>query len=223
MPDKFRIFSTDITPTLTPDSSWILPYDDTAADNVLFVVGETITGAAGAEGTVLQVTGTAIEGTLIITLTNAISFVDDEVLTGSIAGIANVNSATGGTAPGTNIVLDQDPHHGTYEQATSSEDRGYVLKTLGGAIIQDFGVFEVDEVISFSDIDALTQPTITALLAAYVTVNGQWYFTDGYDCWKVQFSRKPKGFDFWRNLLFSEHDFHIFSYAIRLLVVSKEI
>ena len=223
MPDKFRIYSTDITPTLTPDTSWILPYDDTAADNVLFVVDETITGAGGATGTVLQITGTATEGIMIIALTNDTAFVDGEVLTGSISGLANVDSVTGGTAPGTNIVFDQDPHHGIYEQATSSEDRGSILKTLGGAVIQDFGVFVVDEIIAFSDMDALTQSTITELIAAYVTVDEQWYFTDGYNCWKVQFSRKPRGFDSWRNLIFSENDFHTFSYAVRLLVVSKEI
>lgn len=149
MPDKFRIYSTEITPTLDPDNADPLP--------------------------------------------------------------------------ATNIIFDQDPHHGTYEQATSSEDRGSIIKTLGGAVIQDFGVKVVDEIIAFSDIDALTQPTITALIAAYAIVDEEWYFTDGYECWKVQFSRSPRGFDKFRNLLFSEHDFYTFSYSITLLVLSKEI
>lgn len=223
MPDKFRIYSTDSAPTLTPDDSWILPYYDTAADNVLFVVGEVITGASGAAGSVLKVTGTATEGILVILKTNELSFVDEEVLTGSIAGIANVNSATGGNAPSTLIVFDQDPHHGTYTQASAQDDRGSVIKTFGGVIVQDLGVVIGDEVISFSEADALTQSTVTALQTAYLVVDGEWYFTDGYGCWKVKFSRKPRGFDSWRNLLFSEHDFHTFSYSVNLLVVSEEI
>lgn len=125
--------------------------------------------------------------------------------------------------PATNIVFDQDPFYGAYEHASTANDRGSVIKTLGGAVIQDFGVNIADEVIAFSDVDALTQATVTALLAAYVIVDEQWYFTDGYGCWEVQFSRNPRGFDSWRNLIFSEHTFHTFSYAINLLVLSKEI
>ena len=149
MPDKFRIYSTEITPTLDPDNAE--------------------------------------------------------------------------PAPITNIALDQDPHHGVYEQSTSSEDRGSVITTLGGVVIQDFGVNVKDEVISFSDEMALTQATITALNSAYEIIDGQWYFTDGYECWKVQFSRVPRGFESWRSLIFSENDFHTFSYSINLIVVSKEI
>jgi len=223
MPDKFRIYSTDGAPTLTPDDSWILPYDDTAADNVLFVVGETITGTNGATGSVLKVTGTATEGILVILKTNELLFVDDEVLTGNIAGIANVNSATGGSLPSTLIVFDQDPHYGTYEPASADSDRGSIIQTLGGAVIQDLGVNVADEVISFSDTDALTQTTVTALQSAYIIVDEEWYFTDGYECWKVRFSRNPRGYDSWRNLIFSEHAFYTFSYVIRLLVLSKEI
>jgi len=223
MADKFRIYSTDITPTLTPDLSLILPYNDTGSDNVLFVIGELITGAGGATGEVLSVTGTATTGTLIIEKTNTIAFVDTEVLTGDIAGIANVDSASGGTSPSTNIVFDQDPHYGTYTPATSGIDRGSVIKTLGGVIIQDFGVKVVDEIITFTDTDALTQSIVDALKTAYEVIDGEWYFTDGYECWRVQFSRNPRGFDSWRNLLFSEHDFYTFSYAVNLLVLSKEI
>lgn len=126
-------------------------------------------------------------------------------------------------APITNIVFDQDPFYGTYEQASSQEDRGSSIKTLAGVVIQDFGVKIVDETISFSEIDALTQPTVTALIAAYAIIDEPWYFTDGYGCWEVQFSRNPRGFDHWRNILFSEHDFVTFSYSINLLVLGKEL
>lgn len=125
--------------------------------------------------------------------------------------------------PAINIIFDQDPFYGTYETATSTSDRGSIIKTLGGAIIQDFGVKVEDEIISFSDTDALLQATITDLKTAYAAVDTQWYFTDGYECWKVQFSRTPRGFESWRNLLFSEHDLHTFSYSVKLLVLSKEI
>lgn len=220
MVDKFRIYSTDITPTLTPDTSWILPYDGGTG---LFVIGETVTATGGATGTVLLVTGDATSGTLVITKTNDIDFVDDEAITGSAAGAALVNSSTGGSAPSTNIKFDQDPHHGTYRPATAQADRGSVIKTFGGVIIQDLGVNVQDEVIAFSDTDALVQATVDLLRTTYAVVNGQWYFTDGYECWKVQFSRNPRGFDAWRNLLFSEHDFVTYSYAVNLLVVSKEL
>ena len=84
----------------------LLPYD---GGTVLFVVGETVTGAAGATGAVLAVTGDATTGTLTIATTNAIAFVDDETLTGDAAGAADVNSATGAVAgTGNPIVLVQD-------------------------------------------------------------------------------------------------------------------
>lgn len=85
---------------------WQLPYDGGTG---LFVVGETVTGAGGATGLVLVVTGNVTSGTLTIGLTNTTAYVDDEVLTGSAAGAADVDSATGGTlGTGTPIVLVQD-------------------------------------------------------------------------------------------------------------------
>lgn len=90
---------------------WVLPYDDAAADNVLFVPGETVTGAGGATGIVLALAAgsTATTGTLYIARTNAVSFVDSEILTGGDVGLADVNSTTGGTlGTGTPVVLVQD-------------------------------------------------------------------------------------------------------------------
>ena len=125
--------------------------------------------------------------------------------------------------PATLIEFDQDPIHTSYIPVGSGQDRGSVIRTLAGAIIQDFGVNIKDERISFSDVSAITQSTVTALKSAYETVDGQWFFTDGYECWKVQFSRAPRGFKAWRNLLFSYNDFHIFSYDIQLIVITKEL
>ncbi len=77
---------------------WELPYDDTAADNVIFVIGETVTGAGGATGVVVALAAgsTATTGTLYVARTNATAYVDDEAITGSGTGAAEVMSATGG-------------------------------------------------------------------------------------------------------------------------------
>jgi len=92
-----------------------LPYDDSAADNVAFVPGEIVSGATGA-GIVLAVTGDATSGTLTIALISA-GFVDDETLTGSVAGSAEVNSTSGEVELSTTpviAVLDQaDPSGAT--------------------------------------------------------------------------------------------------------------
>ena len=89
-------------------SVWQLPYDDTAADNVIFTVGEVVTGAGGATGIVLAITGDATSGTLTLAKTNATAFIDDEAITGDGSGAAEVNSATGGSAGTTPVVLVQD-------------------------------------------------------------------------------------------------------------------
>lgn len=126
-------------------------------------------------------------------------------------------------APITNIVFDDDPILGKYEQANAGDDRGSIVPTFGGAVIQDFGIKEADETISFEANDALVQTTVDSLQTAYETIDEQWYFTDGYNCWLVQFSRNPRGFRSWRNLISSFHGYHVFSYTINLLVISKEI
>jgi hypothetical protein len=86
--------------------SWNLPYDTGTG---LFVVGEVVTGAGGAAGIVVAITGVEASGTLHIARTNATAFVDDEVITGDASGAAAVNSATGGSLyVGTPAVLVQD-------------------------------------------------------------------------------------------------------------------
>ena len=126
-------------------------------------------------------------------------------------------------APATLVVFDQDPLFGRYEYGQLSKDRGSIIKTFGGAVIQDFGVKIIGETITLSDSNALSQQTVSDLEACYNVVDGKWYFTDGYNCWKVQFSRDPRGFYATRNLLFAAHSVHIFSYTIVLLVLEKGI
>ena len=136
---------------------------------------------------------------------------------------ATLTPATANPAPGTLIVFDQDPLFASYDPDGAEQDRGTVIRTLGGVVVQDFGVVEQDGVITLSDTNALNQATAAALKVAYATVDSQWLFTDGYECWKVQFSRNPRGFKTFRNILAAYHGTHLFSYEIRLLVVSKEI
>ena len=124
--------------------------------------------------------------------------------------------------PGTLVALDQPPYFGDYDLQAGAVGRGSVHATLGGHVIQDFGVFEADERISFSESDALSSATATALKTLFETVNGEYYFTDGHNVWKIRFAR-PDGFIYRRNLLFAHHGEHIFSYEINLIVVSEEI
>lgn len=100
--------------------SWNLPYD---TGTVIFVVGETVSGAGGATGVVTAVTGDATSGTLQIVRTNTTSFVDDEVLTGDGTGSAAVSSLTGGTqstsTPG--ILVQDSTDSTTYVAGTDYE------------------------------------------------------------------------------------------------------
>lgn len=137
--------------------------------------------------------------------------------------VPTVDPDNASPAPATLIVFDQDPLYGEYDSDNIDLARGCVIRTMGGVVVQDFGVVVSDGVISFSDVDALEADTVTALRAAYETVDGQYYFTDGYECWKIQFSRNPAGFKVRRNILAAWHDTHLFSYEIRMIVVGKEI
>ena len=67
-------------------TTYTLGYD---GGTVLFVPGETVSGVTG-EGIVLSVTGDATSGTLVLLLTTA-GFVDDESLTGDVAGAADAD------------------------------------------------------------------------------------------------------------------------------------
>lgn len=126
---------------------WQLPYDNEIDDNVIFVVGEIVTGAGGATGVVLAITGDADSGILTIAKTNATAFVDSEIITGDGSGNADVNSATGGTVgTGTPVVLVQDATDTTtyvagddYELSTSLKDGviGRIKVIDGGAIAED--------------------------------------------------------------------------------------
>lgn len=136
---------------------------------------------------------------------------------------ATVNPDSASPQPGTLIVFDQDPFYGNYNPDGAGQDRGSIIRTLGGTIIQDFGVVASDGIITLSDTNALSTSTVTSLRSAYQTIDAQFYFTDGYECWKVQFSRNPKGLKTFRNIHAAYHNITLFSYEITFLVISKEI
>lgn len=127
------------------------------------------------------------------------------------------------TEPLTLIEFDEDPDTSNYEPDGNDSDRGSVYQTLGGVVYQDFGVNEADGIISFSALNSISSATRSALKTAYETVDGEWYFTDGYNCWKVRFSRYPKGFKSWRNILYAYHGKTYYSYEIQLLIISEDI
>lgn len=135
-----------------------------------------------------------------------------------------VDPANADPAPTTLVVLDQPPvlGDGQYDLQGGGTRRGSVHKTFGGAVIQDFGVVEKGGVISFSESDALSQDVVTALKTIHAVVDGQYYFTDGFRVWTVQFA-PSNGFIPRLNLFWKQHDVTIYSYEINLIVISKEI
>jgi len=124
--------------------------------------------------------------------------------------------------PTSTVVFDRDPIiTGSYDPHAGSTVRGSVIPTLGGVVIQDFGPQIQDQRISFSDEAAVCLATITALTALYELSSTELYFTDGYDCWLVQFSR-PDGFVYRRNLISSHFNVARFDYEINLVVKDHE-
>jgi hypothetical protein len=120
------------------------------------------------------------------------------------------------------VVFDRDPiATGSYNPHAGSTVRGSVIPTLGGVVIQDFGVQIQDQRIAISDEAAMTKTTIDALIALYQTTSGSYYFTDGYSCWEVQFAR-PDGLVYRRNLLTSFFNTARFDYEINLVVKDTE-
>ena len=134
-----------------------------------------------------------------------------------------VDPANADPAPATLVVMDQPPIFGTYDFDAGSTGRGSVHKTLGGNVVQDFGVVESDGRISFSETDVYMSSTnVAAIKAIHDVVDGQYYFTDGFNVWTVQFLR-PNGFKYRKNLFWAQHSKDVCSYEINLIVISKEV
>lgn len=127
-------------------------------------------------------------------------------------------------APATLVVLDQPPilGDGRFDAAAGQIGRGSVIRTLGGVVVQDFGVVDGDRHIVFAESDALSGTTVASIKALHETVDGQYYFTDGFNVWTVRFAR-PAGFVCRRNLYWAQHGVEIYSYEIDLIVISEDI
>lgn len=120
------------------------------------------------------------------------------------------------------VVFDRDPiATGEYNNFAGTVMRGSVIPTLGGVVVQDFGTQIMDQRISFSDEAAISKTTVDLLVALDAVSGGVYYFTDGYDCWEVMFSR-PNGFIYKRNLISSFHGVARFDYEINLIVMDHE-
>lgn len=107
-----------------------------------------------------------------------------------------------------------DPHAGTTV-------RGSVIPTFGGVVVQDFGPQIMDQRIAFSDESAIDETDKTNILSLYNLTSRELYFTDGYDCFLVQFSR-PDGFIYRRNLASSYFGIPLFDYEIKFIVKKQE-
>lgn len=103
----------------------------------LFVKGETVTGAGGANAEVLEVDGDASSGTFWIGVVTASPFVDGEALTGSIAGDALADGTETADAAGV-VVSDGEATPTIYTAGTDySVDavRGRIKILTGSAIV----------------------------------------------------------------------------------------
>jgi hypothetical protein len=92
-----------------------------------------------------------------------------------------------------------DPIEGEYDPEFEWNGRGSDVATLGGRVIQDYGLNELDRKIRVSGRD-LNDTLRAELEMKYVEPNTEWYFTArkaegvGADVWKVRFRRVPRGF-----------------------------
>lgn len=111
--DDFDIFS---------GKSGRLAYD---GGTVLFVVGETVTGAGGSAGVIAAVIGDITSGVLVLNECTG-AFVNNEVLSGSVAGAAVANGILG-------------PHTGNWTGFTVIAATVFNAITTGGGVKSNVG------------------------------------------------------------------------------------
>jgi hypothetical protein len=126
------------------------------------------------------------------------------------------------TPPEDVVVFDRDPiATGEYDPHVGTTTRGIVIPTLGGVVVQDFGEQIMDQRIRISDDAAMSKSIAESLYALYIVASTEYYFTDGYDCFLMQFAR-PNGFTYRRNLISSFYNVPMFDYEINLVVKAIE-
>jgi hypothetical protein len=137
---------------------------------------------------------------------------------------ASLTPSTLETPPTTLIVFDHDPLKGGVV-VTPPEGRGKVIRTKNGVVYHDFGVVEGDGMLyvagNVSEGEWLTPATVAALKAAEAVVGAEYFFTDGVSCWKVRWSRQPRGFRAWYDAMWARVGRIEYSYEINFLVVAK--
>ena len=123
-------------------------------------------------------------------------------------------------APATLVTLDQDPLFGSYDPEAGTMGRGSQNQTLGGVVVQDFGVCLQDQRIKITEDNALSQATVDSLRSVSAIAGGEYFFTDGYEVWKVAFLR-PGGFRAWRNMLYAANGVTIYSYELNFIILEE--
>lgn len=131
---------------------------------------------------------------------------------------ATTDPANAAPAPAVLVVLKRDPIVGQYNPQAGNSHRGSVIPTLGSAVIQEFTSNITDQRIVIRDEDALSEANITTLET--IAASGEWYFTDGYDVFKVRFA-KPRGFIYSRNILIAHSGQTIYDYEIEMVPTWK--
>ena len=74
-----------------------------------------------------------------------------------------------------------------------------------------------------SEGDYLLPATVAAIDRIESVVNGVYYFTDGIKCWKVRFSRSPRGFKRWYDSLWAHLGRLEYSYTLNFIVVETSL
>lgn len=136
----------------------------------LFVEGETVTGAGGATGIVVAVDGNVTAGYLFINTRNAVAYVNDEVLTGSIAGVA---VADGASTKDSMVLSPFNYHHnGTTEQLVYSDSKigfrfgsgGSNVNSTDLAVDDFFYLYLDDSAIVTSGVPLITDGELVAVI-----------------------------------------------------------
>lgn len=127
------------------------------------------------------------------------------------------------TPPATLIKWDHDPIKSQGIQITPPARRGQVIRTGTGVVYHDHGVVDGDGTLAVTgETDAgewLTESTVSALRTAYNAANTEYFFTDGFNVWRVRFQSAS----FWRHQFWAEHGIQNFSYEITFYIVSTAI
>lgn len=133
----------------------------------------------------------------------------------------NASPETSPTTATYHVKLDDAPIlNGEYDNYGDYPGRGSVHRTLGGIIVQDFGVKVVDRRIKISGVDALSESTVATIKMLHDVVGGQYFFSDGYERYLIQFSRDPSGFRFWLSYPYARFR-KLYSYEINMIVLEK--